>query len=246
MNQLSPNNYSKNSLFPNRDIEPDDDDSWQISYLDILTILLGFLLIILSYSEIEDVDSFSVSELFKSSSEEVEFITTPIENIQEELESLLVTEIRQGQLEIFKELNDVKIRFNSDDLYRSGSARLGSNSTDILNRVLDAFKLITYNDFEIDIEGHTDNVPISSSSYSSNWELSTARASNIVKYFIAQGIDPDRLKVSGYADSRPLMEIDEEGNQYPASKDRNRRIALRLYYAISTPNISTDSLSNGL
>lgn len=242
MNIESPNKNDK-SLFPDLELEPEDDDSWQVSYLDIITILLGFLVILLSFSELNNGESFSVSELFKSSINETEFITTPIEDIKEELENLLEPEIEQGKLEIFRDLNDVRIRFKSDDLYTSGSANLQPEATQILNRVLAAFKLIRYDDFEIDVEGHTDNVPITSAAFASNWELSTSRASNIVKYFSQMGIPQERLKASGYADSRPVVEFDQEGNPYPASKDQNRRVVLRLYYSSPEQIAKADSLS---
>jgi len=234
-------NTKKNSLFPKQDLEPEDDDSWQVSYLDIITILLGFLVILLSFSELNNGESFSVSDLFTSLNNETEFITTPIEDIKEELENLLEPEISQGKLEIFRDLNDVRIRFKSDDLYSSGSAQLEGEASQILDRVLEAFKLIKYNDFEIDVEGHTDNVPISSANFDSNWELSTSRASNIVKYFSETGIPQDRLKASGYADSRPLVEFDNQGNPYPASKDKNRRVVLRLYYSSPNQGSNADS-----
>ncbi|MFY0698496.1 MAG: OmpA family protein [Balneola sp.] len=240
---LDQTNNTKNSLYPKQEIENEDDDSWQVSYLDIITILLGFLIILLSFSDLNDGEPFSVSELFKSSLNETEFITTPIENIKEELEGLLAPEIEQGKLEIFRELNDVRIRFKSDDLYSSGSATLESEASEILNRVLAAFRIISYNDFEIDVEGHTDNVPISSANFDSNWELSTSRASNIVKYFSEMGIAQERLKASGYADSRPLVEFDEQGNPYPASKDKNRRVVLRLFYSSPEQMAKADSVS---
>ncbi len=240
---LDQTNNTKNSLYPKQEIESEDDDSWQVSYLDIITILLGFLVILLSFSDLNDGEPFSVSDLFKSSLNETEFITTPIENIKEELEGLLAPEIEQGKLEIFRELNDVRIRFKSDDLYSSGSATLENEASEILNRVLAAFRIISYNDFEIDVEGHTDNVPISSSSFASNWELSTSRASNIVKYFSEMGIAQERLKASGYADSRPLVEFDEQGNPYPASKDKNRRVVLRLFYSSPEQMAKADSVS---
>lgn len=236
-----PNN-KKHSLFPDQEMEPEDDDSWQVSYLDIITILLGFLVILLSFSELNDGSSFSVSELFKATQNETEFITTPIEEIKVELENLLAPEIQQGKLEIFRDLNDVRIRFKSDDLYSSGSAQLQTEATQILNRVLAAFKIIKYDDFEIDVEGHTDNVPISSSSFQSNWELSTSRASNIVRYFSKMGLPKERLKASGYADSRPLVKFDEQGNPVPASKDENRRVVLRLYYSSPEKYAASDSL----
>jgi len=223
----------KNSLYPDQEIESADDDSWQVSYLDIITIILGFLIILLSVSSLNDIETFSVSDLFKSSENETEFITTPIEQIKERLEALLAQEIEAGQLEIFRELNDVKIKLRSDDIYRSGSAEIQPSSKEMLNRVLAAFRLIEYDDFEIDVEGHTDNVPITTASYPSNWELSTARASNVVKYFNQMGIDEERLKASGYASSRPVIEFDDQGNPIAASRSKNRRVVLRLYY--STP-----------
>ena len=73
---------------------------------------------------------------------------------------------------------------------------------------------------QIRIEGHTDNVPISNEQFSSNWELSTARAVNVVKYFISEGgIPPERLSAAGYADSKPLS---------PNVSDHNREINRRV------------------
>ncbi len=233
----------KNTLYPKQELESEDDDSWQVSYLDIITILLGFLIILLSISSLKDIESFSVSDLFSPKEDETEFIITPIERIKEQLEALLAQEIGAGQIEIFRELNDLRIIFRSDDLYQSGSAEIQDNSKELLNRVLTAFNLIEYNDFEIDVEGHTDNVPITTATYPSNWELSTARASNVVKYFNENGIEEERLKASGYASSRPVIEFDDLGNPVAASKNRNRRVVLRLFYS-NPDQISSDNLSN--
>ena len=226
----NPLNNNPNSLFPGEPFEPEDDESWQVSYLDIITIILGFLIILLSVSQIAKTEFSSLSTLFGNSSDRTEFITTPVEEIQEELEALLQTQIEQGRLEVIRDLNDIRIRFRSDDFYPSGSANIQGAGLDLLNHVLRAFQQTTYNDFSIDVEGHTDNVPISSNQYPSNWELSTARASNVVKYFNRMGIEQDRLKASGFADSRPLIQFDSFGNPFAASREKNRRVVLRLYY----------------
>ncbi|MFV1884485.1 MAG: SPOR domain-containing protein [Balneola sp.] len=225
-----PLNSNRNSLFPGEPFEPEDDESWQVSYLDIITIILGFLIILLSASQLAKTDFTSLSTLFGNNSDRTEFITTPVEEIQEELETLLQTQIEQERLEVIRDLNDIRIRFRSDDFYPSGSANIQGSGLDLLNHVLRAFQQTTYNDFSIDVEGHTDNVPISSDQYPSNWELSTARASNVVKYFNQMGIEQDRLKASGFADSRPLIQFDSFGNPFAASKEKNRRVVLRLYY----------------
>lgn len=225
----------KHSLFPLQEFEDEEENSWQVSYLDIITIVLGFLIILLSVSQITKSEFSSLSELFGRLADETEYFTTPIGNIQEELFDLLEPEIEAGNLEIIRDLNDLRVRFKSDDLYASGQASLQPGAEYLLDRVLIAMQMTSYNDFNIDVEGHTDNTPIASLSYPSNWELSTARAANVVKYFNDLGIPSKRLKASGYADSRPIIEYDSLGFPFAASKDKNRRVVLRLYY--STENL---------
>lgn len=223
-----------NSMYPEEDLEEVDDESWQISYLDIITILLGFLIILLSVSHFSDRNSFSVSGLFKSDTEEAEFITTPINKIKRQMEVALLDEIGDDEIEIKRDLNDLLIRLKTDNLYLSGSATIQAESLGLLNKIVRAIQNNAYDDFEIEVEGHTDDVPINSPAYASNWELSTARATNLVKYFTGMGISEDRLKASGYADSRPLApNVDEAGNPIPENRAKNRRVTLRLFYDTS-------------
>ncbi len=233
---------TKHSLFPVQELDDEEENSWQVSYLDIITIVLGFLIILLSVSQITKSEFTSLSSIFGKLADETEFITTPIGNIQDELFDLLEPEIEAGNLEIIRDLNDLRIRFKSDLLYNSGEARLQTSAEYLLDRVLISMQQLEYNDFNIDVEGHTDNTPIASATYPSNWELSTARAANIVKYFNNMGIEAKRLKASGYADSRPIIEYDSLGFPFAASKESNRRVVLRLYY--STENLLEERIDN--
>jgi chemotaxis protein MotB len=248
---LSQQPTSKNgkSLYPNEMLDNENDDnSWQVSYLDTITILLGFLIILLSISDFSSAtDLTSVSQLFKSSVQETEFLTTPIEEIQSELEESLETDLESGEIEIIRDLNDLLIRFSSDDLYRSGSATLQQEALPLFDRVISAIKTNRFNDFDVEVEGHTDNTPISSAAYPSNWELSTTRATNVVKYFRGMGISESRLKASGYADSKPLAaNEDATGNPLPKNKALNRRVDIRLYYASIPKRDSTDTESQAI
>ena len=95
-----------------------------------------------------------------------------------------------------------------------------------------AIKVLYFYNFRIDVEGHTDNVPISRSlsNYPSNWDLSIARSLGVVKSFIKNGIEEDRLKASGYADTKPLVpHVDKKGKDIIANRARNRRIEIRIY-----------------
>lgn len=218
---------SKRSFFPppNRDLE--NDTGWQVSYLDIITLLLATLIIILSVSQTQILSP--ISDYFQSTGE-TEFIFTPIEEIKTELEEQLQPEIDQGRISIVRELNDLRITFNSRRLYRPGEAALIPEARPLLNRVLNTLKATYQYDFNIDVEGHTDNSPIIESFYSSNWELSTARAANVVKYLSDLDVDENRLKASGYAYSRPLVpNEDSYGNILTENMEKNRRIVLRIY-----------------
>jgi chemotaxis protein MotB len=83
--------------------------------------------------------------------------------------------------------------------------------------------LATIDNREFQVAGHTDNVPIHTSRFPSNWELSTARAVNVVKLMMEQGLEPARLSAAGYADTQPIgSNDDDEGRQ------QNRRIEISL------------------
>jgi chemotaxis protein MotB len=78
--------------------------------------------------------------------------------------------------------------------------------------------------FSLRVEGHTDNVPIQTKRFPSNWELSIARAVNVVKYFAqVSNIDPQRLSAVGYGESRPVVE-----NDTPSNRAKNRRVEILL------------------
>ncbi|MEX0662230.1 MAG: OmpA family protein [Balneolaceae bacterium] len=240
--RIKPGN-SKHSFFPSPTPEPKNDSGWQVSYLDIITLLLASLIIILSVSQ----PQLSISDYFQSTGE-TEYLLTPIEEIKTELEEQLQQDIDQGRISIIRELNDLIITFNNSRLYRPGEATLIPEARPLLDKVLNALQA-TYNfNFNIDVEGHTDNTPIVESSYPSNWELSTARAANVVKYLSDLNFDERRLKASGYAYSRPLVpNEDSNGNQLPENKEQNRRIVLRIYHEenqLRQPQETSNSISS--
>ena len=106
-------------------------------------------------------------------------------------------------------------------LFASGQATLQPAGFPLLNEV--AQLLNVDKSHPITVEGHTDNVPISSSQYPSNWELSTDRATTVVRYLIAQGVNRERLGAVGYADLHPLA-----SNATAAGRAKNRRVEIVL------------------
>jgi len=83
--------------------------------------------------------------------------------------------------------------------------------------------LFDYPDYNINIKGHTDNIPISTEIFPSNWELSAIRATTVLKYVISRGVNPDRLTATGYGDVMPLLPNTSEEN-----RTQNRRVEFVL------------------
>ena len=146
-----------------------------------------------------------------------------------DLDSSLLLERIAGTMSIRLSRNSIEMNILSDELYEMGEAVINQGADDILQKILGAMDKIDYYRFSVEIEGHTDDVPINNRKYPSNWELSVARASGIVKYLISNGFATDRLKAAGYADTKPLApNLDEGGNPLPDNRDINRRIVLRI------------------
>ncbi len=115
----------------------------------------------------------------------------------------------------------IQLTLDDDLLFASGSATLKTDGVALLLRISAIIKPLKR---RIRIEGHTDNVPIATTRYPSNWELSTERAINVVKYFINQGgIDPSYLSAVGYGDVKPKTD-----NRSAFSRSKNRRVEIIL------------------
>lgn len=132
----------------------------------------------------------------------------------------LAAEIARGELAVTEVGNGSLIVLRSDELFSSGSARLNSALHPVIVRVTSVLDRIPGT---IVITGHTDDVPIRSARFSSNWELSTERARSVVTLMAAQLKEPARLRAEGVADSEPVAP-----NDGPANRARNRRVAILL------------------
>jgi chemotaxis protein MotB len=121
------------------------------------------------------------------------------------------------------------MEMNSEAFFDKGSAQLSEAGKKVLADVAANIKSDTFRDYQITVEGHTDDIPIKTAQFPSNWELSTARASAVVHFFIEQGVPAQRLRAAGYADTFPkLPNRDANGNPIPANQAANRRVVIKL------------------
>jgi type VI secretion system protein ImpK len=133
---------------------------------------------------------------------------------------LIADEIGRGLVAVSENRERSTIVIRTDRLFASGSARVEANVQPIILRIAQALERVPGT---IVVTGHTDNVPIRSARFPSNWELSTERARSVVKLMQGQLSDPRRLKAEGLADSEPVAPNDSEAN-----RARNRRVVIIL------------------
>jgi chemotaxis protein MotB len=121
------------------------------------------------------------------------------------------------------------LRIGSTAFFGSGLATLSSAGKSILEDVAVSLKSPRFAGYHITIEGHTDDTPINTIQFQSNWELSTARAAAVVRYFLEQGIGADKLTAAGYADTYPIApNRSADGTVIPDNQAKNRRVVIKL------------------
>ncbi|AFJ03640.1 Flagellar motor rotation protein MotB [Methylophaga frappieri] len=137
----------------------------------------------------------------------------------EKFKQALQAEIADGLIEVENQENRIVIRIREKGSFPSGDAQINTDFIPILKTIHD---VLLDTDGLIAVAGHTDNIPINTSRYRSNWELSSSRATSVVHELLTyQQLSPDRLMVEGYADTRPLMP-----NDSPTSRAQNRRVEI--------------------
>jgi len=137
----------------------------------------------------------------------------------EELESLSARLDFEGEVNLAFTKEGLVMRLSEKALFDSGVAAISSEAYPLLGKI---GAIIAKTAYFIRIEGHTDNLPIHTQVFPSNWELSTARAVNVLRYFIeTHKIDPQRLAAVGFAEYQPLTSNNTQPNQ-----SKNRRVEI--------------------
>lgn len=215
-----------------------DGQIWLTTFNDMVTLLMVFFVLLFSMGSL-DVKRFkhfqnalqsAMGVLYEGKRAPVGMIkpTFPPETSTHSREPALgrdrqgIDQLQQTQgLEARYTPRGIQLTLNDSLLFRSGSATVTTEGRALLARVGRVIRTIGR---RIRVEGHSDNVPIATNRYPSNWELSTERAIQVVQYFIEQGnIDPRLLSAVGYADVKPRAANDSD-----AGRAKNRRVEIIL------------------
>ncbi|HTY02159.1 MAG TPA: flagellar motor protein MotD [Rhodocyclaceae bacterium] len=143
-----------------------------------------------------------------------------LRNMAKEINEALAPLVKEGQVRITEGALGITVDINASVLFAPGDARLDPGAIYALTAIA---KVLAPTDFPVTVEGHTDNTPINTAQFPSNWELSGMRASSVVRLFVDNGVDPRRLTATGYADQRPV-----DDNATMEGRARNRRVAITI------------------
>jgi chemotaxis protein MotB len=233
-----------------RPLEKDEDastDRWTVSYADFMTLLFAVFVVLYASSRHETKDIRDVSSAarkgFKqlavlpgeavditpsaSSQERVTLARSAgldVAALQKDLTTTLGREIARNEVVLRMTPDGFVISLRELGFFPSGEASILSGAQDAVRRI---GNVLTKYGLDMRVEGHTDNVPIHTLAFQSNWELSTARASSVAMMLIDDGrFDPGRISIAGYGEYHPV-----ESNQTVEGRQANRRVDIVIITA---------------
>ncbi|MEF8703252.1 MAG: flagellar motor protein MotD [Candidatus Accumulibacter sp. UW26] len=231
--------------------EHDNHERWLVSYADFITLLFAFFVVMYALSSVNEgkyrILSNSMVSAFRSQPVSstgqtpmllpapAPAINSPLNRMQETVKQqrrekmrnvaqdilqVMAPLVEQGKVRVLETSRGVSIEINDSILFSPGQALL---QPAVVKAMQSVAEVLVAADFPIIIEGHTDNSPISTVQFPSNWELSAVRATTVLRLFAAAGVAAERLTAIGYADTRPV-----EPNLLADGRARNRRVTILI------------------
>lgn len=244
--------------------ERENHDRWLISYADFITLLFAFFVVMYAISSVNEskyqMFSASLTSAFgkqivksdatvptneqdlllkslvdrrdaKLAEQQQEAMQDITKNINQVMNAL----VKNGEVSVMQTNRGVAIEINASALFNPGDAVIQGGAINILAEVA---KVLEQVDLAIEVEGHTDDIPINTQKFPSNWELSSARASSVVRLFIEHGLKSGHLKAIGSAANYPVT-----SNDTADGRARNRRITVTILSPASDRTIQTPKKS---
>jgi chemotaxis protein MotB len=227
--------------------------AWIVTFADMMTLILVFFILLYTLADFEDdaykelIESVQVVDGDGNQISVIDFATrkgrnpqplsvvedmlgmnpgrVPVDNMKpallSEMESMIDSTELADSVDLAYNGDQINLQIDGRYLFESGSADLKERARFIFANLGQMFR--DHADYRIAIRGHTDDRNIQTRQFPSNWELSAVRATTVLRFFIGQGIDPERMTATGYADYLPLVDNDSNEN-----RARNRRVEFVL------------------
>jgi len=219
------------------------DESWMATYGDAVTLLMAFFVLLMSFAKVDlevfDAVSNGIGEHMAKEDRKSEK-----DHLTKAMKIMMVSE---GAEQVAKIASDsegsLTIELDTGAFFRPGSAELAEQAYPFMKALYEELASPLYKQFNINVEGHTDDEPMSSIRYPSNWELSSNRAATVVRFVISEskndtrmdtngqkyGVEENRLRATGYAHTQPKVpNRDVSGVPIRENRITNRRVVIRI------------------
>lgn len=214
---------------PLRQAQTEGDNEWLLTFADAMTLLLAFFVMLVSFSK---VDMLTFEQVKAGIARDLgqRAITRPAAQLRAELDTLVDSLGVADAVRVDTFARGIVLELAANAFYQPGAAILRPEARPILERVAATLRSPVYSKFKIAVEGHTDDNPIANERFASNWELSAARATNVVRLFGGAEIPVHRMRAVAFAETQPkFANRDGTGNALPENQAKNRRIIIRVH-----------------
>lgn len=209
-----------------QEVKDDGEGNWLVSYGDMMTLLFGFFVILSIFST---PDSEKLEQLREATAKTTGTkYVRPLKELTEDLKKIIKENNMDREIQISNLLDGIKLTASSTSFFDIGSEKLQDDAKKTLTALGHILK-DKAEGFKIVVEGHTDDVPIKTIQFPSNWELSLRRSSEVVRLFEGIGIEHGNLRPVGLADIEPqLATTGLQGDALRDARSKNRRIVIRI------------------
>ena len=198
------------------------------TFADAITLLMAFFVMLLTFAEY-DIPSFdeaaaAIAERVGGTPQE-----TPASQMSAAVEDAMFEMQADQAVKVDRDGRGIVVDLGGSAFFQPGSAKLREAALPVLKKLTETINVPKFQCFNIEVLGHTDDVPINSQMFATNWELSAARAARIVRFFNTNNIENNRMKASGYSDTKPKVpNLDQNGQPIPENRATNRRIEIKI------------------
>lgn len=210
--------------------EEPEDESWLGTYADAITLLMAFFVLLVSVSKVDLALYEQVAEGISEKISKKKDRKSPMMQLKADAAEI-IQEFTDGKaLKLGVDDSGIVLEFDSSTFFHPGTAQIIDAAFPVIASVSELVNSPQYVVFNMDIEGHTDDDPISTVAYPSNWVLGAARAASVLTVMTENGTAVKRMRVLSYASTRPKEpNKTKDGTPIPENKAMNRRVVLRIH-----------------
>lgn len=216
-------------MIPPKKNQPEENlDAWLMSYADMITLLLAFFVIFVATSEPKQDRLAAATKGMKEKFGTVS-LDSPFTSVYRNLTGIVASNEADRNVAVEKTARGLKVELSSLYFFEGDTADIPESQMPLLRQIAESLKSGELTHTTIEVEGHTDNLPINSHEFSTNWELAASRATRIVRLLIDEGVQPTRLRATSFAETKPTVpNEDARGNPIPQNRARNQRVVIRV------------------